>query len=757
MLYKDLKSLYRGNIKEITKSVDNWKDYLTFASKVHKYSFDNALLIYLQNKEFTTMATYEQWNKLGRYVNTGATGLKVCQYDNARATYKNLFDISQTNGKELNITNWNLDDYTKSKLVELYGGANFEDLVSSGVVHLTIKKLSTIIEEIKSDPNHIFGQLSEDIIYGELTDILVESSYYLVSKRCGLSDEEIKLQDKMHSVVDFNNMKLIATLGQAVTSISKSLLIDMERKIKIIEKERNVQNEQSREITERESNKQHTVQTGREETSIPSNVRDDGRRTKTTNEIWQNGNDTYGRKLSEQINGTETNGQIDESVARSGRKSVQQSFGIDGRIESEKSNAENGEYFGKNKTSQQLETNSRRNSNTRDGFNLSLEEKEQINNKLKLEPITLGESEVIGSFSAFNEKEVSDVELNKIVEKELVKVEKNISNNMKKGKTREHLNFYKLQKLFPEFIDGKYSYLKLKSESSAYMDLVLEKVSDDTISIAHYYEQNGDLMRDPEITLIVDYEKNTVTAESFTQDNIGLYQRAFNEDRTKWNKNLNKELNSFLKDWLKNIESQGYSYYKTIETKIEKEIVLDENILLKKDEMFEWFKTRVFEHFINNELSLNTVNESIEQFKTFYNDEVEKCLITLYGEGDEQWDYIIQNETISNEFKENTLKFIYDKLSKRENEKHDNDVIVSSSSEKEQDYSYLIGKTVKLNGKPFLIDSLEPYDNAVNLEDVEFKTETGVPLFREEPLEKILRLLEEEKIESIEIDNTIKV
>lgn len=51
--------------------------------------------------------------------------------------------------------------------------------------------------------------------------------------------------DGMATVSHFNTVPLVAHLGMAVTSISKAVLLEMERNIRIINRERKVQHEQA--------------------------------------------------------------------------------------------------------------------------------------------------------------------------------------------------------------------------------------------------------------------------------------------------------------------------------------------------------------------------------------------------------------------------------------------------------------------------------------------------------------------------------
>lgn len=58
---------------------DNWKQFLAFNSKFHKYSCNNRLLIAIQNPNATRVASMTTWNNLGRKVikGQGALGIKI--------------------------------------------------------------------------------------------------------------------------------------------------------------------------------------------------------------------------------------------------------------------------------------------------------------------------------------------------------------------------------------------------------------------------------------------------------------------------------------------------------------------------------------------------------------------------------------------------------------------------------------------------------------------------------------------------------
>lgn len=77
-------------------------------------------------------------------------------------------------------------------------------------------------------------------------------------------------------------------------------------------------------------------------------------------------------------------------------------------------------------------------------------------------------------------------------------------------------------------------------------------------SLAHYSEQNGDLMRDPEMTFLLNKD-GKVLPLSYRNDFVGVDQTAVEilEDSS-WtvNAKLQRDLILFSTDWLRNISEQ---------------------------------------------------------------------------------------------------------------------------------------------------------------------------------------------------------
>ena len=99
-------------------------------------------------------------------------------------------------------------------------------------------------------------------------------------------------------------------------------------------------------------------------------------------------------------------------------------------------------------------------------------------------------------------------------------------------------------------------YLKLDNTKGTYMPLSVEKVTDEpgftaVYSLAHYGEQNGDLMADPEMTFgECDHEFFPL---SFKNDYVGIYQEVITE-QVDLKRQL--ELAEFSAIWLMEIVEQ---------------------------------------------------------------------------------------------------------------------------------------------------------------------------------------------------------
>lgn len=102
-----------------------------------------------------------------------------------------------------------------------------------------------------------------------------------------------------------------------------------------------------------------------------------------------------------------------------------------------------------------------------------------------------------------------------------------------------------------------------------YMPLSIEAIGTSAagnrlIAISHTGEQNGDLMRDPEMVfeLFAYGEASAAEPLSFQNDYMGLLQEVYRYDdagkKTHVNTRLKAELKSFARTWFSNMREQGF-------------------------------------------------------------------------------------------------------------------------------------------------------------------------------------------------------
>jgi N12 class adenine-specific DNA methylase len=121
----------------------------------------------------------------------------------------------------------------------------------------------------------------------------------------------------------------------------------------------------------------------------------------------------------------------------------------------------------------------------------------------------------------------------------------------KEPPTLEQRIYRKLRLFAAPILDGEACYMKLQAKG--YEDLVVEAIGGEEYSIAHYYDQNGDSMRDPEITFTIDQENKSIHPASFLQDGIGVYYET--EDAAPA---MVKDLKEFMVQWFTNIKNQKF-------------------------------------------------------------------------------------------------------------------------------------------------------------------------------------------------------
>jgi len=99
-------------------------------------------------------------------------------------------------------------------------------------------------------------------------------------------------------------------------------------------------------------------------------------------------------------------------------------------------------------------------------------------------------------------------------------------------------------------------------ERKPFMNLNLDDLGKDkdgftSFAMAHNFEQNGDIMADPDMQVRIIPVMHSIEALTYQLDLMGIYQVVY-PDANHVNPRAKKELNAFLEKWLINLIQQGF-------------------------------------------------------------------------------------------------------------------------------------------------------------------------------------------------------
>ncbi len=262
---KGLSQLLKDGVNDYFES-DTYKQYLETMSKFHSYSPRNIQLIVMQNPDASHVASFKKWkDDFERSVNKGEKALRIfapitlkkkdpktheplLDENGNEQTYTSfklvpVFDISQTNGKELAKPIYELEGtyqdygnlYKSAKEVSEANGVPLSFSNDTGTAngyyspkenHIVIKQgmseqqtLKTIFHEMAHSDLHNLEKLQEEPLKRSTAELQAESVAFVVASHYGLDTSDY-------------SFGYLATWSQDPEGLS-----DLEAQIKIVQKE----------------------------------------------------------------------------------------------------------------------------------------------------------------------------------------------------------------------------------------------------------------------------------------------------------------------------------------------------------------------------------------------------------------------------------------------------------------------------------------------------------------------------------------
>ena len=222
--------------EQITNSYVKWTEFLTTASRLYKYPYQEQLMIYAQRPDATACADYDLWNqKMRRYVRRGSKGIALLDTSRGRPRLKYVFDISDT-GEGTNARRPFLWEYRPEEHQEVVMEAlehRFEVSGEQGLVHQLEGISSQLAEEYwEEHQRDILDIVDGSFLEGydefnvgvQFRNAAAVSITYSLLSRCGLEPDEHFEHEDFLSIFDFNTPEAVAALGTAVSQSNQTVL-----------------------------------------------------------------------------------------------------------------------------------------------------------------------------------------------------------------------------------------------------------------------------------------------------------------------------------------------------------------------------------------------------------------------------------------------------------------------------------------------------------------------------------------------------
>ena len=239
-----LSQLLSSKTQEIVSSPGQYTAFLQTAARNYKYGFQEQVLIHAQRPDATACAEIGVWNRLGRWVNRGATGIALLRDPNLPYRIRYVFDVSDTNSREnREISLWRMKPEYESEVMDTLQSRFQYDF--DGPFGNCIEVLSQqLAEEVVGDYLPDLLNNKQDSFLEELDDGSVarwfkesvsESVRYMVLHRCGYVPE---LDNNVFGrIQDFNTEITASLLGSAVSALSESILREIGVAVKSLERQ----------------------------------------------------------------------------------------------------------------------------------------------------------------------------------------------------------------------------------------------------------------------------------------------------------------------------------------------------------------------------------------------------------------------------------------------------------------------------------------------------------------------------------------
>ena len=249
--FEEISRLADDAARQIVRNKEEWMKYLDTAARLYRYPFREQMLIYAQRPDATACASIGIWNdRMNCWVRRGAKGIALIDDDaSGKNKLKYLFDVSDVtpgryNGRLPKL--WKMEEKYQDRVIadleKIYGSTSrvktFEGRLDDLAKHITADYYEELLPELMSSLNGSFLYGLDDLNVGKRLRETVENSIsYTLLSRCGCDMKSWKEELDFDYIHEFNSVDALMILGNAVSELTKPILMQMGRSINAMEQE----------------------------------------------------------------------------------------------------------------------------------------------------------------------------------------------------------------------------------------------------------------------------------------------------------------------------------------------------------------------------------------------------------------------------------------------------------------------------------------------------------------------------------------
>ena len=270
---QQIMALAAETAQRITSGQDAYMEFLSTAARNYKYGFRDQLLIYAQKPEATACAEIGFWNYWQRWVNRGTKGIALLVDGPNFFKLRYVFDVSDTNSREnRQIPIWRVEPHMEAPLSRHLEAAFEIDAPDMGLpillrriteqqVRQALPNCLTELKEAKA--SSFLESVDEGDLELWLLTTLENSVDYMLMERCGFDPKTFYMAEDFQFVMAFNTPETLSVLGCTTGRISREILAQVEKGVKTIRREAQIENARTVADAMLRGYDEHTEQTER--------------------------------------------------------------------------------------------------------------------------------------------------------------------------------------------------------------------------------------------------------------------------------------------------------------------------------------------------------------------------------------------------------------------------------------------------------------------------------------------------------------